>query len=81
MCISFKGLLQVPHDRFDRILEWSSNEQRCHVTGYIHFSELVNDNWCKQPGISIILYPDAIRENYKPLKENEVNLEFVEQLV
>jgi len=81
VCVSFKGLLQVPHERFDQILEWSSNEKRCHISGIIHFSKLLESNWWKQPGISIILYPDGIVDNYKPKKEYEESIEFVEQFV
>ncbi len=83
VCVSFKGLLQVPHERFDQILEWSSNEKRCHVTGIIHFERLIEDKWWKQPGISIVLYPDGIIDNYEPRK-NELEyagLDFVEQEV
>src|SRR6185437_9320328 len=83
VCISFKGLLQVPHERFDDILEWSSNENRCHVTGIIHFSELANSNWWKQPDISIIAYQDSVIDNYQPKKSTNkiAALEFVEQYV
>ncbi len=82
VCISFKDLLQVPHDSFERIIEWSSNENRCHVTGIIHCSELVNSKWWKQPDVSIIVYPNGIIENYRPGKTNAgVNLELAEQLV
>ncbi|MCW3123359.1 MAG: homoserine dehydrogenase [Flavipsychrobacter sp.] len=80
VCISFKALLQVPHERFDKILEWSSNEQRCHVTGILHFSELVKSNWWKQPNVSIVFYPDAIIDNYVPEKTGVLQEEFVEQL-
>ena len=80
VCVGFKGLLHVPHERFDQILEWSSNEHRCHVSGIIHFSELAESNWWKQPGVSIILYPDAIRQNYEPRKATREELEFAELL-
>ena len=80
VCISFNGLLQVPHERFDQILEWSSNEKRCHISGIIHFSKLVESDWWKQPGVSIILYPDSIIDNYEPKKAGVAltELEFVE---
>jgi len=80
-CISCKGLLQVPHERFDQVLEWSSNEHRCHISGIIHFSELQESNWWKEPGVSIILYPDCITDNYQPQKaEKAIDLAFVELL-
>jgi len=80
VCLSFKGLFHVPHERFDRILEWSSNDHRCHVTGIIHISQLTDSDWWKQPNVSILVYPDCIIENYQAEKtKNELPLlEFVE---
>jgi len=79
-CISFNGLLQVPHERFDRITEWSSNEHRCQISGIIHFSKLAESNWWKQPDVSIILYPNSIIDHYEPKKTGIAlaELEFVE---
>lgn len=78
VCISFKGLLQVPHERFDKVVEWSSNEHRCHITGIIHCSELAQSDWWKQPNVSLILYPDCIIHNYLPEKATTQHLEFAE---
>ncbi len=58
--VSFDGLFQVPHELFDRIEEWTSNDKRCAVVGILHFSKLVNAEWWKRPGTSLILYPDPI---------------------
>ena len=80
VCVSFKGLPVVPHERFDRIWEWTSNENRCHITGIVHYSELVENDWWKQPDVSIILYPDGIQENYKPQRA-VADLEFIEQYI
>jgi homoserine dehydrogenase len=80
VCVSCKSLLQAPHERFDRILAWSSSEERCHITGIIHCSELVANNWWQQSGISLILFPDGILDEYEPQKNKSavsVN-EFVE---
>src|SRR6185312_14707505 len=38
--VSFEGLFHVPHERFERIEEWSSSEKKCHVIGVIRFSKL-----------------------------------------
>jgi len=82
VCLSCKGLLQAPHEYFDCVLEWSSNEQRCHITGILHFSALVNGQWWKQPGVSLILCPEGIVEGYVPRKiAADAEVEFVEQLV
>ena len=63
MCLGFKSLTQLPQERFHHITEWTSNGVRCHVTGIIHFSEFVNGNWWRQPGMSVVLYPDAVMES------------------
>ena len=64
VCVSFKSPQQLPRERFKHILEWSSNESRCHITGIIHFSELANSDWWKQPDISVIAYPESVTDNY-----------------
>ncbi len=64
--ISFRSLLQVPTEKFVKIEEWVSRDNRCHVTGIIHCSQLVSDPWWLSPDISILLYPDAIIEHYTP---------------
>ncbi len=57
--VSFEGLFQVPHERFERIEEWSSSENRCHVIGIIKFSKLRDSYWWKKKGTSLIVWPDA----------------------
>lgn len=57
---SFDGLFQVPHELFERIEEWSSNDRRCAVKGILHVRKLAESDWWKQPGVSLILYPGAL---------------------
>ncbi len=70
--VSFASLSQVPHELFEYIEEWSSNEQRCYVTGVIHFSKLRKD-WWKKKGTSLILLPDPVVENVERKNKVEVN--------
>jgi len=56
--VSFDGLFQVPHEHFDCIEEWTSNDKRCAVVGIVHFSKLAEGDWWKRPGTSLILYPE-----------------------
>ncbi len=58
--VSFDGLFQVPHERFDRIEEWTSNERRCSVVGILPFSQLAGSDWWRQAGTSLILYPQPV---------------------
>ncbi|XZF13071.1 homoserine dehydrogenase [Chitinophagaceae bacterium MMS25-I14] len=59
--VSFDGLFQVRHELFERIEEWTSNDQRCSIVGIIHFSRLRSD-WWRNNNASLILYPDALIE-------------------
>jgi homoserine dehydrogenase len=69
--VSFEGLFQVPHERFERIEEWSSSEKRCHVIGIIRFSKLKESNWWKKKGTSLIVLPDAFAEHIEVKEEVE----------
>lgn len=69
--VSFEGLFQVPHERFERIEEWSSSEKRCHVIGTIRFSKLKESNWWKKKGTSLIVLPDAFAEHIEVKEEVE----------
>jgi len=64
VCVSFRSLMHVPHEQFERVEEWTSNDRRCHITGVIHFRTLAESDWWKQPGVSLLVYPDSIREAY-----------------
>ncbi len=57
--VSFDALYNVPHEIFERIIQWSSNDERCSVVGIIHFSRLLENKWWKKKGTSLILLPDA----------------------
>lgn len=76
--VSFEGLFQVPHERFERIEEWSSSEKRCHVIGIIRFSKLRDGNWWKKKGTSLIVWPDAFVNNIEErVHQEESALAFV----
>lgn len=56
--LSFDALYQVPHEAFEYIEEWASSDERCAVTGVIHFSKLAGATWWQKKGTSIILLPE-----------------------
>jgi len=66
--VSFDGLFHVPHEQFERIEEWSSSDRRCHVTGIVRFSRLLDTSWWKRKNISLIVYPDAFADKV-PVKQ------------
>ncbi len=74
--ISFDELKRVPKDEFEWIEEWHGGQERSYFVGVIHFEKLVKNNWWKQPGISLILTPDAIIENIeiRNLKKRSLEL-------
>jgi len=57
--VSFDALFQVPHEVFEHIEEWASNDRRCSVIGVVHFSKLINSDWWKKKNTSLVLLPDA----------------------
>ncbi len=74
---SFDGLFNVPHDRFERIEEWSSNEKRCCVTGIVSSRQLADTYWWKQKGVSLILLPDAFVDKLPEPKKVREEVLFV----
>lgn len=74
--VSFEGLFHVPHERFERIEEWSSNEKRCYVIGVIRFSKLKESNWWKKQDTSLIVCADAFVDVVPAEKKKEVDFAF-----
>lgn len=74
--LSFDALYQVPHELFEQIEEWASNDERCSVVGVIHFSRLVSSGWWKKKGTSLIVLPNAfgteVEERAKAIEEEWV---------
>jgi homoserine dehydrogenase len=61
--ISFDKLNKVPKESFEWMEQWHSGQERSYLTGVIHFEILVENHCWKQPGISLVLAPEAIIEN------------------
>ncbi|HLF45056.1 MAG TPA: homoserine dehydrogenase [Chitinophagaceae bacterium] len=74
--VSFDDLSLVPKDKFEWIEEWHAREERKYLIGVIHFTELKNDSWWKENGISLIVLPDSIIENVeiRSLKKRSLEL-------
>lgn len=73
--ISFDNLNAVPHERFEWIEEWHSQEERKYLIGVISFSELLQNSWWKENNISLILTPDPIIEDVEIRKLRKRSLE------
>lgn len=61
--LSFDSWDHIPKNRFERIDEWFSGEDRCFLSGLIHAKELINNCWWKENNISLILLPDPVVEH------------------
>ncbi len=72
--VSFDGLFHVPHEKFERIEEWSSSDKRCHVTGIIRFSRLLDASWWKRKNTSLVVYPDAFVDKVALKQDVEENV-------
>jgi homoserine dehydrogenase len=61
--LSFERLEQVSQDDFEYIEEWHNGQNSHYLTGIISVKKLVQHDWWKQKGISLILLPDAVVES------------------
>ncbi len=76
--VSFEALFQVPHEIFEHIDEWASNNERCAVVGVVHISKLIESNWWRNKNTSLIVLPDAFAHpKEKKVKELQAEKEFV----
>jgi len=73
--VSFDGIKNIPKEDFEWIEEFYNGQDRNYLIGVIHFSKLVNNNWWKRQGISLIALPDAIIECIQIRKIKKRSLE------
>ncbi len=67
--------IELPHEKFEWIEEFHAREDYRHISGVIHASKLVESDWWKAEGISLILLPNAIIENLDLNKAKKRSLE------
>ena len=73
--VSFEDWKYVPHEKFEWIEEWHSQEERKYLIGAISFQELKKNNWWQQNNTSLILSPDPIIEDVEIRKLKKKSLE------
>jgi homoserine dehydrogenase len=73
--VSFDKAGQLPKDEFEWIEEWHSGQERSYIVGVIHQKKLLDNDWWKQPGVSLILTPEPIIENLELRKVKKRSLE------
>ena len=72
--ISADDWTQLPKEELEWIGEWHSGQNRSYLKGLIHYTKLKESDWWKQPGISLILAPEAViepseLEKFRPAKQ------------
>ena len=74
--VSVDELHKINKDDFEWIEEWHNGFNRSWLTGIIHSSKLFEQDWWKQPGVSLIAYPEPIIENidYKKISRRSLEL-------
>lgn len=74
--VSVDAIEKIDKSNFEWIEEWHNGFQYSHLIGVIHAQQLVDSDWWKQPGVSLILCPEAIIETveYKKISKRSLEL-------
>lgn len=74
--ISVDDISKINKDDFEWIEEWHNEFKYSWLVAVIHAEKLFSNDWWKQPGVSLILCPDAIIENieYKKISKRSLEL-------
>lgn len=73
--LSFEQVNDLPREKFEWIEEWHAGQERSYCCGVIAVERLVENDWWKQNGISLILLPDPIVEETLTRKLRQRSLE------
>lgn len=58
--VSFDNWEKLPSDAFEEIYEYHSGRQFHYRKGIVSLKKLLENNWWKQPGVSLILLEDGV---------------------
>lgn len=73
--ISVDDIEKITRTAFEWIEEWHNEFKHSWLIGVIHAQKLAENDWWKQPGISLIVCPDAIEEDVDYRKISKRSLE------
>jgi homoserine dehydrogenase len=73
--VSFNDWKYIPKEKFEWIEEWHAHENRKYLIGVIHFKHLIENNWWRENGTSLILAPEPIIEDVEIRKLRKKSLE------
>jgi homoserine dehydrogenase len=74
--VSVDEVEKIDKSHFEWIEEWHNGFQYSHLIAVIHAKKLFTTDWWKQPGVSLILCPEAIIETveYKKISKRSLEL-------
>ena len=74
--ISFDGIKDIPKGEFEWIEEFYNGQDRNYLIGVIHFRKLLESDWWKHHGVSLIALPEAIIDSIeiRNLKKRSLEL-------
>ena len=73
--VSFSQLKAIPKDQFEWIEEWHSNEEGGYLVGVLHVRHLLEGDWWKQKGVSLILTAEPFIDNIELRQLRKKSLE------
>jgi homoserine dehydrogenase len=74
--VSVDDIAKIDKSNFEWIEEWHNGFQYSHLVGVVHAQQLLQQDWWKQQGVSLILCPEAIIESieYKKISKRSLEL-------
>ncbi|MBS1496060.1 MAG: homoserine dehydrogenase [Bacteroidetes bacterium] len=73
--VSADNIDKINKDAFEWIEEWHNERGNCWVVGIIHAEKLIQSDWWKADGVSLILSQNAIIENVEYKKIGKMSLQ------
>jgi homoserine dehydrogenase len=73
--VSFDNWDYIPREQFEWIEEWHAESERKYLGGVIHASQLLQHNWWRENGTSLILKPEPIIQDIEIRKLKKKSLE------
>lgn len=74
--VSVDDFAKINKNDFEWIEEWHNGIQYSWLVAIVHADKLIKSNWWRKPGVSLIVYPEAIADNvdYKNISKRSLQL-------
>jgi len=73
--VSFDDWKYIPREKFEWIEEWHAEAERKYLIGVLHVNQLIEGNWWRENGSSLILTPEPIIDNLDIINLKKRSLE------